>query len=58
VYRQDAYFSPLVAEDRARILAQGGEAEAALDEIERLPSGARVWGGIVAGSSGGKTAVL
>ncbi len=35
-YRTDAFQGPLVAEDRARILAQVGEAEAALDEIERL----------------------
>jgi len=36
VYREDAYKGPSVAEDRARILAQAGEADAALDEIERL----------------------
>jgi tetratricopeptide (TPR) repeat protein len=36
VYRQDAFFGPWLAEDRARILAQAGEADAALDEIERL----------------------
>jgi len=36
VYRDDAFDGPVVAEDRARILAQAGEAEAALDEIERL----------------------
>ena len=36
VYREDAIQGPLVAEDRARILAQAGEADAALDEIERL----------------------
>jgi serine/threonine-protein kinase len=36
VYREDAYDGALVAEDRARILAQAGDAETALDEIERL----------------------
>jgi TolB-like protein/tRNA A-37 threonylcarbamoyl transferase component Bud32/Flp pilus assembly protein TadD len=36
VYRDDALDGPAVAEDRARILAQAGESEAALDEIERL----------------------
>jgi len=36
VYRNDAVDGPLVAEDRARILAQAGDAEAALREIERL----------------------
>jgi len=36
VYRQDALWGPPAAEDRARILAQAGEADAALDEIERL----------------------
>jgi len=36
VYRNDAVDGPLVAEDRARILAQAGDAEAALGEIERL----------------------
>jgi tetratricopeptide (TPR) repeat protein len=39
VYREDAYKGPSVAEDRARILAQAGEPEAALDEIERLLAG-------------------
>ena len=39
VYREDALQGPQVAEDRARILAQAGEAEAALDEIERLLAG-------------------
>ncbi len=39
VYREDAYKGPLVAEERARILAQAGDAEAALDEIERLLAG-------------------
>jgi TolB-like protein/tRNA A-37 threonylcarbamoyl transferase component Bud32/Flp pilus assembly protein TadD len=36
VYRGDALQGPVLAEDRARILAQAGEADAALDEIERL----------------------
>ena len=36
VYRQDAYLGPLVAEERARVLAQAGDPGAALDEIERL----------------------
>jgi tetratricopeptide (TPR) repeat protein len=35
-YREDALQGPVLAEDRARILAQAGEPEAALDEIERL----------------------
>jgi hypothetical protein len=39
VYRTDAYSGPEVAEDRARILAQAGDADAALDEIERLLAG-------------------
>ncbi|MDP2885502.1 MAG: protein kinase [Ignavibacteria bacterium] len=39
VYREDAYKGPSVAEDRARILAQVGEGNAALDEIERLLAG-------------------
>ena len=39
VYREDAFDGPNVAEDRARILAQAGEADAALDEIERLLAG-------------------
>jgi serine/threonine-protein kinase len=39
VYRKDAYQGPRVAEDRARILAQAGDADAALDEIERLLAG-------------------
>ncbi len=39
VYRGDAYDSPYVAEERARILAQAGEADAALDEIEQLLAG-------------------
>ena len=36
IYREDAFAGPLLAEDRARILAQAGESGAALDEIERL----------------------
>jgi hypothetical protein len=36
VYREDAVWGPIVAEYRARILAQAGEAGRALDEIERL----------------------
>ncbi|NIM50221.1 MAG: protein kinase, partial [Gemmatimonadales bacterium] len=39
VYREDAFDSRLVAEERARILAQAGEADAALDEIEQLLAG-------------------
>jgi serine/threonine-protein kinase len=42
VYREDVYEGALLAEGRARIFAQAGEANAALDEIERLlamPSG-------------------
>ena len=39
VYRKDAYGGTLVAEDRARILAKAGDADAALDEIERLLTG-------------------
>ena len=36
VYRNDAHFGPHVAERRAEILAEIGEADAALAEIERL----------------------
>ncbi len=39
VYRGDAFDGPTVTEDRALILAQAGDAEAALDEIERLLAG-------------------
>jgi tetratricopeptide (TPR) repeat protein len=39
VYREDAFEGPMLAEDRARILAQAGEADAALDEIARLLAG-------------------
>jgi eukaryotic-like serine/threonine-protein kinase len=38
IYRNDAFEGPILAEQRARILAQAGEAEAALDELERLLS--------------------
>ena len=38
VYARDAYDGPFLAEDRARILAQAGDADEALDEIERLLS--------------------
>jgi hypothetical protein len=36
VYREDAFSGPIVAERRAWILAQVDDADAALDEIERL----------------------
>jgi len=39
VYREDALQGRELAEQRARILAQSGEADAALDEIERLLAG-------------------
>jgi serine/threonine-protein kinase len=39
VYREDAYQGPHVAEARARILAQAGDVDAALDEIEQLLAG-------------------
>jgi serine/threonine-protein kinase len=39
IYRRDANSGKLLAEDRARILAQAGDADAALDEIERLLAG-------------------
>ncbi len=39
VYREDALESPFVAEERARILTQAGEVDAALDEIEQLLAG-------------------
>ena len=44
---RDPFEGPVVVEDRARILAQAGDVEAALDEIERLlagPSGLSVHG--------------
>ncbi len=39
IYRQNPFDGPLLATDRARILAQAGDAEAAFDEIERLLAG-------------------
>jgi serine/threonine-protein kinase len=36
VYKEDAVWGSILAEYRARILAQAGEAKGALDEIERL----------------------
>ena len=39
VYREDAFDSRYVAEERARILVQAGEVAAALDEIEQLLAG-------------------
>jgi TolB-like protein/DNA-binding SARP family transcriptional activator/Flp pilus assembly protein TadD len=39
VYRDDAFFGPVLAEERARILAQVREPEAALDELERILAG-------------------
>jgi len=36
IYRKDAMEGPLAAEERARILAQVGDARAALEEVERL----------------------
>jgi serine/threonine protein kinase/tetratricopeptide (TPR) repeat protein len=39
IYHEDAMEGTRVAEDRARILAQAGDADAALDEIERLLAG-------------------
>ena len=39
VYRGDIIHGASVAEDRARILAQAGDSEGALDEIERLLAG-------------------
>ncbi len=39
VYREDATQGPVVAEVRARILAQAGDDDAALDEVERLLAG-------------------
>ena len=39
VYREDALDGRIVAEERARILAQAGEVDAALDEIEELLAG-------------------
>jgi serine/threonine-protein kinase len=42
VYREDAFFGPMVAVYRAWILAQAGATDAALDEIERLLAGPSV----------------
>ena len=39
VYREDALEGRYVAEERARILVQAGEVDAALDEIEELLAG-------------------
>jgi TolB-like protein/Flp pilus assembly protein TadD len=39
MYREDAFNGPFLAEDRAQILAQAGDAAAALDEIQRLLAG-------------------
>ncbi len=39
IYREDAFDHAFLAEDRARILAQSDDAEAALDEIDRLLAG-------------------
>ncbi len=39
VYREDAFDGRFVAEERARILAQAGDADAALNEIEELLAG-------------------
>jgi serine/threonine protein kinase/tetratricopeptide (TPR) repeat protein len=39
VYRNDAFEGPLLAEERARILAQAGATDAALVEIKRLLTG-------------------
>ena len=36
VYRNDANAGAFLAEDRARILAQAGDFEAALEELERV----------------------
>ena len=38
-YRHNALFGPSAAEARAQILAQAGDADAALDEVERLLAG-------------------
>ncbi len=43
VYREDAVFGPMVAEQRAQVLAQAGDARAALEEIERLLAGPSFW---------------
>ncbi len=43
VYREDKYGGPHLMLDRARILSQAGETDAALDEIERLLGGPSVF---------------
>ncbi|MHC4769656.1 MAG: protein kinase domain-containing protein, partial [Planctomycetota bacterium] len=43
VYREDAVFGLMVAEQRAQVLAQAAEAQAALEEIERLLAGPSFW---------------
>jgi tetratricopeptide (TPR) repeat protein len=39
VFREDHHSGPALAEERAQVLAQAGDADAALDEIERLLTG-------------------
>jgi hypothetical protein len=39
IYRDDAHWGPVIAEQRAQILAQAGQADVALDAIERLLAG-------------------
>jgi TolB-like protein/DNA-binding SARP family transcriptional activator len=39
IYRDDAHWGPVVAEQRAQILAQAGQADVALDAIEHLLRG-------------------
>ncbi len=43
VYREDKYGGPHLMHDRARILSQAGETDAALDEIEQLLAGPSVF---------------
>jgi serine/threonine-protein kinase len=43
VYREDAFFGPIVAVNRAWILAQAGAADTALEEIEPLLTGPSVF---------------
>jgi eukaryotic-like serine/threonine-protein kinase len=45
VYREDAFSGPSAAEARAMVLAQAGEADAAMNEIERLLIGPS-WGSV------------
>jgi serine/threonine-protein kinase len=52
VYREDALWGPGQAVNRALILAHVGDAEAALDEIEPLLAGRRVFGPSASGPSG------